>query len=79
MYFLLQYDRALGELASIDQYSDEQKEQAEEDRLSVELAHYRAKRSIEVVLLEAASRDALLNTHRRYFESVSSLGRLASS
>ena len=73
MYFLIQYDRAGGELVSVAEYADDAKDQAYSDRLDIELDRFRNKQDIEVVLLQAATSAAMKSTHRRYFSSTGSL------
>ena len=73
MYFLLQYDRSDGQLVSNVEYSEESAKDAHHERLRLELNHFRQKRDIEVVLLQASDLDALKTTHRRYFSTIRSL------
>lgn len=75
MYFLLQYNRSKGELVSIQEYVEDQRDQANDDRLVAELAHHRDNCDLEVVLLEAQDLASLQKTHRRYFESLETLAR----
>ncbi|HJZ83527.1 MAG TPA: hypothetical protein VKD91_24365 [Pyrinomonadaceae bacterium] len=71
MLFLIEYDRKLGEVVTIEQFSDS--EAAENARLELELRLNRLALEHEVVVLEAASENALRQTHRRYFEDLSEL------
>jgi len=71
--FLVEYDRIRGELASITAYEESARAEAENARLTLELRLNRERVEREVVLLEAASEDALRLTHRRYFEDVKHL------
>jgi hypothetical protein len=65
-YFLLVFDRAHRELiGSIEEFSDA--DQAVRARF-VREASLIGKQDIEVVVLGAESRQALENTHSRYFE-----------
>ena len=73
MYFLLQYDRAQGQLVSVAEYSEQSSDRAHRDRLRIELVHFHDKNDIEVVLLQARDLSSLRTTHRRYFETISSL------
>ena len=73
MIFLIEYDRAAGKLASITPFSDENREQAAEARLTLELALNKSRVDREVVLLEAQNEAALRRTHQRYFESLAGI------
>lgn len=73
MIFLIDYDRARGELVNIDVFDDEDREAAEDARLARELSHHRKGIRREIVLLQAASEDALRKTHRRYFADIATL------
>ncbi len=69
-YFLLVYDRMTGAVDVTD-YGD-QRDRAMRDRFQRELAE-RTRPEVEVVVLSAASRQALESTHARYFRSVREL------
>ena len=73
MLFLIEYDRNQGEVIAIQEFSDLEKHTAESARLELELSLNRLGREHEVVLLEAASEEALRRTHRRYFENLAEL------
>ena len=73
MIFLLDYDRARGQLVSLTAYPDGQLNAAEDARLQLELTLNRARTTREIVLLEASDEEALRRTHRRYFEDLSQL------
>jgi hypothetical protein len=73
MIFLLDYDRELGQLVSMTTYADDDRLAAQDTRLRLEVELNRSKTSREVVLLEAASEEALRRTHRRYFEDLAEL------
>jgi hypothetical protein len=73
MIFLIEYDRDEGRLLSIKSFNNSEREAAEELRFVRELALNGRGIEHEVVLLEAATEDALRRTHRRYFESLSEL------
>ena len=75
MIFLIEYDRRQGKVVSLDSFSDEMRTKAEDERLSKELDLNRRSVEHEVVLLEAASENALRRTHRRYFEDAAGIGR----
>lgn len=80
MIFLIEYDRSEGQIVASRDFDDSQRLEAENARLEIELDLNRKGVDHEVVLLEAESKDALLRTHRRYFEDLSqilsSAGRL---
>ncbi len=67
--FLVVYDRHLGELRDLWEFSDTRRERAEEERMELELKHP----DLEVVLLEAQSNADLRKTHARYFSDVREL------
>lgn len=73
MYYLIDYDRAEGKLISLQEFGDEQVEQARQTRLTLEIDLMDRRIVREVVLLEAASESDLRRTHRRYFEDVRDL------
>lgn len=73
MIFLIQYDRKSGKLIRMEEYSAEQRPQAEKERLRLELEQNSQSIADEVVILEASSKDALLKTHQRYFMSLEEL------
>jgi hypothetical protein len=70
MIFLIQYDRHEGKLIEIQSFSKADRRVAEKLRLEIELNLNRYGLNREVVLLEAANKEALQRTHRRYFENV---------
>jgi hypothetical protein len=69
MIFLIQYSRRPGRIEQFKIYNDSDRLVAENDRLRIELDLNSRKIDHEVVLLEAASQEALRKTHRRYFEN----------
>ena len=73
MIFLIEYDRSRGQLVKCTAFDDSHRRQAEESRLDLELSLQRKGVAHEVVLLEAATEDALRRTHRRYFEDLEDL------
>jgi hypothetical protein len=73
MLFLVEYDRTRGEIASFESFGDTDREEAEDRRLELELDLSHRGIEHEVVLLEAASKEALRRTHRRYFEDLAEL------
>jgi hypothetical protein len=68
MIFLIEYSRSQGKLVKMLKFSDDQRTVAENRRLELELGLNRKKIDHEVVVLEAASEEALHKTHRRYFQ-----------
>lgn len=73
MIFLIEYNRKKGEIVTLKPYSASHREDAESDRLKIELTLIRNKAAHEVVLLEANSEDHLRETHRRYFENIAEI------
>ena len=73
MLFLIEYDRNRGEIITFEKFGDSERPTAEEARLKkeLELNHLGVER--EVVLMEAATEEALRRTHRRYFEDLAEL------
>ncbi len=70
MIFLIEYDRLQGRLVNLDRFQEADRLRAENTRLQKELDLHRRGLKHEVVLLEAASKEALRLTHRRYFEDL---------
>ena len=79
MIFLIQYDRPKGRIVTIKAFENSARLDAENSRLETELDLNRRGITHEVVLLEAASEDALRLTHQRYFEDLKDLGQIAKS
>jgi hypothetical protein len=73
MIFLIEYDRARGEIVTFKTFDNSERQIAEDARLELELELNRLGTEREVVILEAASEEALRRTHRRYFEDLSEL------
>ena len=71
MLFLIEYDRNQGEVITIQEFDDSKK--AQNARLEMELKLNRLGISHEIVVLEAATEEALRRTHRRYFENLGEL------
>jgi len=67
MIFLIEYDRSEGQIVTFRDFDESQRREAEDSRLGMELDLNRKGIDHEVVLLEAASKDALQRTHQRYF------------
>ena len=70
MIFLIDYERKKGLLRQIKQFRDDQRADAQRERLEIELGLDGLRTSREVVLLEARDEETLRRTHRRYFETV---------
>lgn len=77
MLFLIEYDRHQGQIVNFTEFKDSERQQAEDARLQSELDLNRRGIKREVVLLEAASKEALQKTHRRYFENLPELAASA--
>lgn len=69
MIFLIEYNRPKGRIVSMKAFKDSKRLKAENSRLELELDLNRRRVDHEVVLLEAASENALQKTHQRYFKS----------
>ena len=76
MIFILEYNRSLGKIISLQSFDDSEWKRAEELRFERELYLFRTGIDNEVVLLEAASEKILRRTHRRYFEDLEQLATL---
>src|SRR5437762_2421427 len=68
--FLIEYNRNAGNLVTFRNFDNSQRREAEDSRLGIELDLNRKGIDHEVVLLDAASEEALRRTHRRYFEDL---------
>ncbi len=76
MIFLIQYNRRQGERILLREFSDSEKEIADQARIDLEL-ELRARRiTDEVVLLQARSEYELRRTHGRYFHDLVGLSVL---
>ena len=73
MIFLIEYNRSEGQIVTSREFDDSQRREAEDSRLEIELDLNRKGIDHEVVLLEAASKNALYRTHRRYFEDLTQI------
>jgi hypothetical protein len=67
MIFLIDYDRRASRVKSVQQFPDNERREAQNERLRLELS-LQAERDREVVLLDAVDVAQLQETHRRYFE-----------
>ncbi len=79
MLFLIEYDRSRGAVIKMTTFPDTKRQEAEDARLNLELKLNRQGIQKEVVLLEAASEEALRLTHRRYFEDLVDLAKSSAS
>ena len=75
MIFLIEYDKPKGTLIRFERFDDVKREEAQKLRLQIELDLRSRRIEREVVLLEAISEEALRQTHRRYFEDASQIGK----
>ena len=73
MLFLIEYDRNRGEIVTFRSFDGSEREAATGARLELELELNRQGVEHEVVILEAASEEAVRRTHRRYFENLEEL------
>jgi hypothetical protein len=73
MLFLIEYDRGSGQLVKMSAFDDSDRERVDELRLGLELDLNRSGIEREVVILQAATEQAIRRTHRRYFESLAQL------
>ena len=73
MIFLIEYDRDLGRIVTIEPFKDSDRKRAYESRLQLELDLNLKDIENEVVLLEAATEEALWQTHGRYFKDLTEL------
>jgi hypothetical protein len=79
MIFLIEYNRPKGRIVNFKTFDDSERLEAEKTRVDLELDLNRKGVHHEVVLLEAASEEALRRTHRRYFENLSQLAQPTTS
>ena len=73
MIFLIEYNRDEGRLVSLKRFDESSRRNAEQARLDLEIQLNAQGINHEVVLLEAATEEALRRTHRRYFETLDEL------
>jgi len=67
MIFLIEYNRREGRAVTFRRFENAERQEAADRRLEIELDLNRRGIDHEVVLLDAASEDALRLTHQRYF------------
>lgn len=70
MIFLVEYDRRAARRISLRTFADNERAEAQDCRLALELELHRRGVDHEVVLLQAESEAALRLTHSRYFETL---------
>ena len=76
MLFLIEYDRSLGQIVTLKTFRNSERQIAEDARLETELMLDGRGIKREVVILDAATEDALRSTHRRYFENLAELANM---
>jgi hypothetical protein len=76
MLFLIEYDRPSGRMVTFRKFADSERQEAKDVRLELELELNRLGIKHEVVILGAASEEAVRRTHRRYFEDLAELANL---
>ena len=79
MIFLIEYNRPEGQIVTFKRFQDSERRKAQKSRLDLELDLNRRGVNHEVVLLEAASENAVRRTHRRYFETLRQIAESASA
>ena len=70
MIFLIEYDRQRERIVKFEKFKNSRRDDAEDQRLEIELDLNRRKVNHEVVLLEAETENGLRRTHKRYFQSL---------
>jgi hypothetical protein len=73
MLFLLQYHRRAGKLVRLERFATSQRMEASQAMLDLEIELRHQGVNHEVVILEAASEEALRKTHGRYFADLDEL------
>ncbi len=76
MLFLIEYDRSSGRLLGMSAFDDSDREKVDESRLDLELDLNRCGIEREVVILQAATEQAIRRTHRRYFADLAELAKV---
>lgn len=75
MWFLIKFDRISGERTQLEQFEDDEYSKAYARRVTLDIEALEKGDTVEVVLLQAASIEALQTTHRRYFASSEQLAK----
>ncbi len=70
MIFLIEYNRSEDRIVTFEEFADSEGRKAKDSQLEKELDLNRKGIDHEVVLLQAASKEALHRTHARYFTSL---------
>ena len=73
MIFLIQYDREKSLIEHFEPFDPSRRLEAESKRLAIELDLLGKQVVREVVLLDAADKQALIRTHARYFKTPSQI------
>lgn len=73
MLFLIRYDPAAGRIVSMKTFKHDERSRADDVRIELEVRLNQEQTEHEIVLMEAASEQALRRTHRRFFEPFSDL------
>jgi hypothetical protein len=73
MIFLIEYNRSEGRIVTLRNFDESQRREAEDSRLGIELDLNRKRIDHEVVLLDAATEEALRRTHQRYFADLTQI------
>lgn len=67
-YYLIEYDRETKKLLQAKEYSEDERKQAWDDRLNIEIKYFKKGiNHIEAVVFGAKSLEDLKKTHSRYF------------
>ena len=70
--FLLVYDQRMGAIEKLMEFPDSERERALTERFALEESRLQEPH-VEVIILSASTREALMQTHSRYFKGVSEL------
>jgi len=77
MIFLIEYNRERGRIVKLESFVDSDRQNAEQQRLTLELELSERGIDDEVVILEAATEQDVRRTHGRYFEDLQALASRA--
>jgi hypothetical protein len=75
MIFLIRYDRPAGRIVTFEVFEDSDRRRADDARLEIEFEINEKGVDHEVILLQAASEEAVRRTHRRYFQTLADIAR----
>ncbi|MBV6494906.1 MAG: hypothetical protein DYH05_02805 [Acidobacteria bacterium ACB1] len=70
MFYLIEYERKSFRTVLFKEFASTEHEKASKERLELELELNERGIDHEVVILEAANKEALRRTHRRYFNAL---------